>query len=123
MKKFLILIPMLLFGGTIFAQQTIKFEKIGSYGSLSSKVNGFFTITDSTLRVYSEKKGIVADYTLVIVSKDENQTSSTYNCLGQIGAFDKHQIVFTFKNNIAIWNSINTFSEEKLQQFVNLSKN
>lgn len=91
------------------------------------KDNGYIEITDSTLRIHSEPqsgiyKGTINDYELQIVGKDEKAVNPTYNCVGQVGSSDRHTLFFDFKNGKVIWTSINSFSNDRIEQFITLVK-
>lgn len=123
MKKITTLFLLLLICISVKGQETIKFEKIGPLGGgMAVKVNGILTVADSTLHIYSERKGNVSEYALEILTKDISSKNPTYNCIGQVGPWDKHQFTFMFDKYIAIWTSINSFTGEKFEQQVYLSK-
>ena len=121
MKKVLLVLTLVL--GTLVSngQKTIIFEKLGT-ATFKVKVQGVVTITDSTLNIKSSYKGNVSEYTLKIVSRDENTAASIYNCIGQIGTSDKHQFSFVTSMDMGIWTMVNSFTNEKLEQYMVLSK-
>ncbi len=121
MKKVLLVLTLVCVSIISNAQNSIKFEKLGT-ATFKVKVDGLITLTDSTLHIHNEYKGKVTEYTLRIVSKDVNQAASIYNCIGQIGTSDKHQFSFIPSSNMGIWVMINSFTNQKIEQYMVLSK-
>lgn len=126
MKKIGLFILLLSIGTPLIAQKIIPFHKMGGMMG-APKDNGYIEITDSTLRIHSEPqsgiyKGTINDYELQIVGKDEKAVNPTYNCVGQVGSSDRHTLFFDFKNGKVIWTSINSFSNDRIEQFITLVK-
>jgi len=119
-KVFLFLIAIMI-GSTSFGQKVYEFDKIGTI-AFKVKAEGTITINDSTLTLVSTFKGKTSQYTLKIVSKDENDVAATYNCIGQIGVSDKQQFSFIFSKNMIIWTGYNSFDNSKVEQFMSLKK-
>ena len=121
MKKVLLVLGFIVVTLVSNAQKTIKFEKLGSI-EFKVKVDGLITITDSTFNIKTNVKGKITEFTLKIISKSESEMASVYNCIGQIGTIDKHQFSFIPSKDMGIWTMINSFTNEKMEQYLKLSK-
>jgi hypothetical protein len=120
MKCILIFLSLLI-TSSVFSQKIYHFNKIGT-PSIKVKVEGMFTIIDNNLTMVSTYKEKKSEYTLKIISKDENDISSTYKCEGTIGVSDKHQFIFVFSKKMVIWTGYNSFDNSKVEQFITLSE-
>jgi hypothetical protein len=121
MKKVLLVLTLVL-GTLVSNSQTIYNIDGMRTGIVKIKMNMILTITDSTLNIKSEYKGRLVEYNLKIVSKDENNISATYNCIGQMGTSDKHQFIIVPTQNNVLWTSINSFTNEKIVVLYSLKK-
>ena len=119
--KCILVFLLFLITSSVFSQKVYHFNKIGT-AIIKVKVEGMFTITDSTLTMVSTYKEKKSEYTLKILSKDENDVSSTYKCEGTIGVSDKHQFNFVFSKKMVIWTGYNSFDNSKVEQFITLSE-
>ncbi len=119
--KYILVFLSFLISSTVFSQKVYHFNKIGT-PTVKVKVEGIFTITDNTLTMVSTYKEKKSEYTLKILSKDENDVSSTYKCEGTIGVSDKHQFSFVFSKKMVIWTGYNSFDNSKVEQFILLSE-
>jgi hypothetical protein len=121
MNKIFLFFIAIIIGTSVSSQKLYQFDKIGTI-AIKVKAEGTITINDSTLTLVSTFRGKTSQYTLKIVSKDENDVAPTYNCIGQIGVSDKQQFSFILSKNMVIWTGYNSFDNSKVEQFMSLKK-